>query len=44
MKKEIENVIAWLEASKEEFIGETKTNALFLVEHLKKVLEKDGED
>lgn len=38
MKKELQSVLEWLEASKEDMKGETSTNVLFLIAHLKKVL------
>ncbi len=39
IKQAIQNQINWLEASKEDFTGETYTNALFQIEYLKKVLQ-----
>jgi len=39
---EIESVREWIVESKEDFIGETRTNALFIIERLTKVL-RDNE-
>lgn len=39
-KNELENVLEWLEVSKEDMVGETSTNVLFTIERIKKVLAK----
>jgi hypothetical protein len=37
-KNAIKGQIEWLEASKDDFNGETRTNALFQIEHLKNII------
>ena len=39
-KKELENILSWLEASKEDMVGETRTNVLFLIQNLVTLLNK----
>lgn len=37
-KNKLQQVIEWLEASKEELTGETRTNCLFLISSIKEIL------
>lgn len=37
-KQELQNTLEWLEASKEDMVGETATNVLFVIEKIKKIL------
>jgi len=40
--REIKSVRDWIISSKEDFIGETRTNALFTIERLSKILKDNG--
>lgn len=41
LKKELESILEWIKSSKEDFVGETRINSLFTIEHIEKILKEN---